>query len=170
MTITAPQIIQLVQAELSALTDPRVINHIRALLVPPEPRMRAWDYGAVGEAYPCWSVLNHPASNTGIAYCESGFGPRTPWGLVFLEGTEHMSMGMDSGWFAHFLQAYFDSMVSTELPIWRVFRTEAAAFPGVAITEEAGWDATWKEVERMRSTDPGSRYHCSQCLYVPRES
>lgn len=170
MTLTAPQITQLVQAELSALTDSRVINHIRTLLVPPEPRLRAWDYGADGEAYPCWSVLNHQASNTGIAYCASGFGPRTPWGLVFLEGTAHMSMGMDSGWFEHFLQAYFDSMVATELPIWRVFRTEATAFAGVAITEEAGWDATWKEVERLRSVDPGSRYHCSQSLYVPRES
>jgi hypothetical protein len=52
-------------------------------LGPPNPVMRGWDYGTDDEAYPCWSLLEHKASNTGIAYCESGFGPGSPWGLVF---------------------------------------------------------------------------------------
>jgi len=47
----------------------------------------------------CWTVLEHQPSGTGIAYCEEGFGPDFPWGLVFLSGP-HMSMGMDSAWFA----------------------------------------------------------------------
>jgi hypothetical protein len=81
--------------------------------------MRPWDYGRPGEAFPCWLVPEHQASNTGIAYCEQGFGPRCPWGLLFLEGTEHMSMGMDSAWFEYFLEACFEFKASSEVPIWR---------------------------------------------------
>ncbi len=91
------------------LDDARVTAHVRRLLVPPSPVMRGWDYGTEDEAYPCWSVLEHNASNTGIAYCESGFGPSFPWGLVFFTGTENMSIGMDSGWFQCFLEAYLDA-------------------------------------------------------------
>jgi hypothetical protein len=59
-----------------------------------------------------------------------------PWGLLFLEGTDHMSMGMDSGWFEHFLEAYFESQASSEVPIWRVFQHQGTDFPGKAITAE----------------------------------
>jgi hypothetical protein len=48
--------------------------------------------------YPCWTVLEHVPSNTGIAYCAEGFGPTDPWSLVHLTGP-HMSIGMDSGWY-----------------------------------------------------------------------
>jgi hypothetical protein len=99
MGVTAASLIALIESELTALKDQRVINDIRGLLVRPEPQVRAWDYGAPGEAYPCWVVLEEKSSNTGIAYCESGFGPAMPWGLLFLRGSDHMSMGMDSGWF-----------------------------------------------------------------------
>ena len=92
--------------ELATLNDRRVIAQLRSFMVARVPQMRAWDYGAAGDAYPCWLVLAQKSQNTGIAYCESGFGPRMPWGLLFLEGTEHMSMGMDSGWFDRFLDAY----------------------------------------------------------------
>jgi len=111
-------------------------------------------------------VLVHPASNTGIAYSEFGFGPRTPWGLLFLEGTEHMSMGMDSGWFSHFLDAYFDSKAVTELPIWRVFQNEGQGSRGNPITQQGTWDATWAEVMRLRIEQPSSRFDCSQDVYV----
>src|SRR3546814_4621244 len=47
-----------------------------------------------------------------IVYCESGFGPERPWGLVHLGG-QHMSMGDDSGWFPIFLDAYFGSFAPT---------------------------------------------------------
>lgn len=35
--------------------------------VEPTVVVREWDYGAEGEAYPCWAVLDHVRSNTGIA-------------------------------------------------------------------------------------------------------
>lgn len=74
------------------------MRRIRELKVSPYPVSRAWDYGTVGQQFICWTVLEHPASNTGIAFCPEGFGPSYPWGLVFLTGP-HTSIGMDSGWF-----------------------------------------------------------------------
>jgi hypothetical protein len=109
MAVSASSILQLLEAELVELQDPRVVAHIRSLFVEPVAVVRGWDYGAEDEAYPCWSVLEHVQSNTGIAYCEYGFGPAHPWGLVFLTGTEHMSIGMDAGWYSRFLEAFFES-------------------------------------------------------------
>ena len=125
------------------------------------PALRDWDYGEEDEQYPCWSVLEHPPSATGIAWCDAGFGPERPWGLVNLphDGIPPGSMGMDSGWFTGFLHAYFESQAATELPIWRVLRSE----PGggrVPLTAEMGWDAAWNEVKALRAKDPAGRYHC----------
>ena len=166
MTLLASGLSDLVGAELAQLDDPRVTNHVRHLLVAPRPVMRGWDYGSEGEAFPCWSVLEHTESNTGIAYCESGFGPKSPWGLVTLAGTEHMSMGMDDGWFPRFLDAYFDSYAATELSIWRVFQDRDAEFPGRPISAEGTWKSAWAEVERLRALHPEIRYHCGQSLYT----
>ena len=165
MTITATHLLEIVEAELVVLSDARVVDHVRALLVPPSPITRGWDYGAADEAYPCWSVLEHKTSNTGIAYCENGFGPRNPWGLVFLGGTEHMSMGMDSGWFPRFLDAYFDSSAASDLPVWRVFQQLENEYPGKPLSAEKSWDSTWAEVERLRVLNPNNRYHCGQSIY-----
>jgi hypothetical protein len=163
MGVTAASLIALIEVELSGLEDPRVVNHIRGLLVPPEPQMRAWDYGTPGEAYPCWVVLADKSSNTAIAYCESGFGPDMPWGLLFLQGNQHMSMGMDSGWFDHFLDAYFDSPPSTTLPIWRVFE---GSYPGTPVSDEGTWDATWATVNSLRKDRPQLQFNCGQSVYV----
>ncbi len=165
MTVTATQLLEIVAKELADLNDARITAHVQSLLVPPVPVVRGWDYGAADEAYPCWSVLEHMKSNTGIAYCESGFGPKDPWGLVFLAGTEHMSMGMDSGWYPRFLDAYFESMASSELPIWRVFQQSGDDYPGQSISTEGPWEATWAQVERLRALYPERRYHCAQSIY-----
>lgn len=127
--------------------------------------MREWDYGSADEAYPCWSVLDHLTSNTGIAYCDQGFGPNSPWGLVMLSGSSHMSIGMDCGWFESFMAAYMESTAATELPIWRAYKQNDPDSPGVALTEESSWDSTWKEVYRLREQDPKGRYHCSQSIF-----
>ncbi len=160
MPVTSTQIKTLVDVELSALHDTRVISHIRGLLVEPIVVLREWDYGTPDQSYPCWSVLNHPKSNTGIAYCEFGFGPRNPWGLVGLSGESNMSIGMDSAWFESFLDAYFESHASADLPIWRVFKQDDDSYPGTPLTEESDWDSTWKEINRLRSADSKTRYHC----------
>jgi hypothetical protein len=120
--------------------------------------MRDWDYGKPGQQYPCWTVLAHKASDTAIVYCEQGFGPESPWGLVSLAGTE---IGMDCSWFPSFAEAYFDSFAAADLPIWRVFkRIEGATFPGVPLTHESTWESTWNEVENLRSLDSHAHYDC----------
>jgi hypothetical protein len=55
------------------------------------------------------TVLEHHTSNTGIAYCPTGFGPSDPWGLVLLSG-DHMNMGMDCAWFTSLESAMRESM------------------------------------------------------------
>jgi hypothetical protein len=98
----------IVQQELDRISDPTLAARIRSLLVRPYAVDRAWDYGPEGQHYVCWTILEHPASNTGVAYCTEGFGPAHPWGLIFLSGS-HMSIGMDCAWYACLEDAFRES-------------------------------------------------------------
>jgi hypothetical protein len=109
----ARQIAELVERELAAILDLGFQQRIRELLVTPYPVERAWDYGPRDQKYTCWTVLEHPPSNTGIAFCRQGFGPSRPWGLVFLAGP-HMGIGMDSGWFVSLEDAMRESAAGPE--------------------------------------------------------
>ena len=64
-----------------------------------------------------------------------------------------------------FLDAYFESQAASELPIWRVYRRADGQYPGVPLSNEGLWDATWGEVERLRALDPNERYVCEQSIY-----
>jgi hypothetical protein len=165
MAINTDILKALVEDELARMVDARVTNHIRSLLIEPKPVLRDWDYGEKGEQYVCWTALEDHASKTGIAYCESGFGPRAPWGLIGLEGS---SIGMDSCWYTTFLHAYFESVVVTLLPIWRVFKTEPSGVH-LPITAEGGWNETWKQVMEKRREDQTSRYACDTSIVFERE-
>jgi hypothetical protein len=109
--MTASHISTLVEAELTRIISPSSVALIRGLLVPPRCEERPWDYGAPSETYPCWIVAEHPPSNTAFAYCEQGFGPKCPWGLLWLSG-EHLNMGMDSSWFTSLEAVVKDSRAS----------------------------------------------------------
>jgi len=100
---------ELVERELAVIHDQALLDLIRRLRVEPYPLERTWDYGAPGQRYVCWTVLEHEPTNTGIAYCDAGFGPKHAWGLVFLSGP-HMSIGMDSSWFGSLESAVRESM------------------------------------------------------------
>ena len=119
--------------------------------------MRGWDYGSAGQEYACWTVLDDGVD--GIVYCEHGFGPRCPWGLVLTSGEANrpMSMGMDSGWYSTFLEAFFESQTAIPLPIWQVFRSTTGSV-GDAVTGELEWNAAWTRCEQLRVADPDSRY------------
>ena len=82
---------------------------------------------------------------------DAGFGPERPWGLVNLPHDEMPpgSMGMDSGWFSLFLDAFLESHAATELPIWRVLRSEAGG-GRVPLTPEMGWDDAWAKVKEKK--------------------
>jgi len=107
--MTTEEISRLVESEIERIDDKELVSGIRPLLVPPYPVERHWDYGTRDQRFTCWTVLEHKASNSGIAYCLQGFGPSYPWGLVFLSGP-HMNMGMDSSWFASLDDAMRESM------------------------------------------------------------
>jgi hypothetical protein len=153
-----PQSIKaLIAAELSCVADKRVVDFVAQRLVEPTRVLRIWHYGDPGQRFPCWTVLT--SHGDGIAYCEHGFGPHRPWGLVWTEGDDlRQSIGMDSDWFDTFLQAVKESALA-DLPVWRVFQSASGSSPR-PITEEADWNTTWKEVERLRTENPTMRYDC----------
>jgi len=106
--MTASEILSLVEAELTRISNPSTVALIRGLLVPPRCEQRPWDYGEPNQTFPCFIVAEHPASNTAFAYCEHGFGPRCPWGLLWRSG-EWLNMGMDSSWFTSLEDCVRDS-------------------------------------------------------------
>jgi len=97
--LNASKIEALVQRGIGNIAQPELVELVHRLSVPVRCEFRGWDYGVDGQDWPCWIFAEHPESNTAFAYCEQGFGPRDPWGLLFLSG-ECMSMGMDCGWFS----------------------------------------------------------------------
>ena len=110
---TIVEVRELVEAGLSRL-GPDLRARVEQLLVEPYVVDRQWSYGA--GKYPCWTVLEHTRSGTGIAYCDFGFGPERPWGLVWLQGdgvnTDRMGIGQDSAWFSSLEEAFIDSFAS----------------------------------------------------------
>jgi hypothetical protein len=107
MAISEDQITHLLKAEMAAISDADLRERVAALLVKPTLLECAWDLGAPRETYPCWNVAQDTVSGVGIVYCEAGFGPRNPWGLIWF-GDPVPSMGQDSGWFRTFREAAAD--------------------------------------------------------------
>jgi len=161
MAIDAHYLRNLIQDEVTTLSDTRVVAQIKKLFVEPRVVLRNWDYGERGQQYPCWIVLDDPAQPySAIAFCEFGFGPTCPWGLISSGDTvSDLAMGMDSGWFLTFLDAYFASWAATELPIWRILK-EKPDGTFIPLSEEGEWGSTWDRVKELRNSDPSGRYHC----------
>lgn len=159
-------LVEEIDRALALVTDPRVSAHIRSQLTNPTLVMRGWDYGEPGQQFPCWTVLEDRGSGTVIAYCEEGFGPSCPWGLVFIGQPDdpRASMGMDSGWYPTFMEAYFESFAPTVLPIWHVMR--GAPGSHVIVTGEMAWDDAWRLVEEMREAEPDVSFDVSHAAGV----
>jgi hypothetical protein len=98
MPVSADTVRELVKSELAGITQVELADTIRPLLVDPRCELRPWNYSEPEGAFPCWVVLEHTGSGTCVVYCEEGFGPSYPWGLLFLS-EPHMDMGMDAQWF-----------------------------------------------------------------------
>ena len=169
MAITAETLKALIETEVERTSDSRVVAHIQGLLVEPHLVLHDWDDGEPGQQYPCWMVLVDPKTGTKIAYCEYGFGPACPWGLVGPVARPRPSIGMDCAWYTRLLDAYFESFASAELPIWRVFRREPDRTQ-TPITDEGSSDDTWARVYELRRTDPGNAkvYLCDHSIAYRR--
>ncbi len=103
--LTSEVVASLVDTQLALIEDPLLLSHLRALRVRPYPVLRHWDYGPPGRAFTCWTVLEHTQSNTAIAYCDQGFGPSDPWGVVSLSGPDNW-IGTDAAWYAYLEDAF----------------------------------------------------------------
>jgi hypothetical protein len=151
------QITAALDEDLRNLRDPRVRAHIETFRLPaPTPIRLAWDYGKPDETFDGWLVFDDREQRCGIAYCDEGFGPATPWGLV---NTSEAcpSMGMDCDWFSRFMDTYFASPAS-DVPIWRVVRRTQAEGDRAFATGELACDEAWKVVKQLREQDPAHRY------------
>jgi hypothetical protein len=161
--MTLADVAALVREDMRALDDARVVEHVSALLVaPPRPLRLAWLYGAVGEAFDAFLVLDHPRSGTGIAYCRQGFGPTSPWGLI-LTNRGPPSTGSDDGWYPRFLDAYFESKAPADLDIWRV-REWRLSRDGAWMSGELPWDEAWERVSALRVSAPHAQYYCDHSV------
>jgi hypothetical protein len=100
---------KLVVTQIREISQIELAETIEKHRVPLRIETREWDYSNSFTEYPCCIVLEDKLSNTAVAYCEYGFGPNNPWGLIFIEG-EIMSMGMDSSWFSSLEDAVRESM------------------------------------------------------------
>jgi hypothetical protein len=157
---TAAEVAAALEEDLAHLRDPRVRASIQAFRVGPPMSIRlAWEYGKPGDTFDGWLVFDDPGNRTGIVYCDQGFGPKRPWGLI-TTGESCPSMGMDCGWFGRFIDAYLDSFSATDLPIWRVVRRSKGDSSREPVTEELSWDEAWKIVHRLREEDPLHAYDC----------
>jgi hypothetical protein len=74
-------------------------------------------------------------------------------------------MRMDSGWYPTFLEAFFESFAAVDLRIWRVFRA-APDGTRAPLSDEGTWEATWKRIHELRSSDPTSRYDCGHGISI----
>ena len=99
---------KLIEEEINKISQEELVSTIQDHKVAIRVENREWDYSNTYKEYPCYIVLEDKKSNTAIAYCENGFGPAYPWGLLFIEG-EYMSMGMDANWFCSLEEAVRDS-------------------------------------------------------------
>jgi hypothetical protein len=106
MGLDSGEIERILDAEVSRTSAASIVALIGKLRIRPQLQVRRWNYGAPHE-YPCWLVLADPVSNVGVAYCAHGFGPKSPWGLLWLSG-RRSDMGDDSGWFSSLADAVTD--------------------------------------------------------------
>lgn len=112
-TIDEKKITELLSVELTRITNRPELAFVSDLLVKPRREVCTWEYGQPNQEFSCWVVLEHASSNTCIAYCEEGFGPSCPWGLMFTNNAV-MAMGMDSAWFSTLEEAFKSSMAWEE--------------------------------------------------------
>ena len=162
--MTSADIAVLINDDMSAMHDVRVVAYVGSLLItPPRPLLLGWVYGASEDVFEGFLVLDHPKSGTAIAYCQQGFGPATPWGLISTTHGLPPSMGMSDGWYPRFVDAFFQSKASTDLEIWRVRERKPGKEPAWA-SDELSWNEAWKRVIALREAAPQCRYDCEHAI------
>jgi len=95
----------LVTSQLSQIKNEERRNCISAILVEPFTEPREWDYSE-NTKHLCW-VIAKPDEHSYFAYCEGGFGPSAPWGIISIDSSG--SIGPDSCWYQFLEDLYIDA-------------------------------------------------------------
>ena len=151
MVETPAQVQALLEQELELLHDAVVRDALARSLIVPEYHLRAWDYGAVGEQYTCWTVAKDASSDSALVFSEHGHGPHSPWGLVSMS---KLWFGMDSGWFLRLEDAFVDSAMSSDLPIWNIVTPD-----GTIVQSSLRFDEAFELRDRLDVTKPRPVHH-----------
>ncbi|MGY3585789.1 hypothetical protein ACVIGB_005155 [Bradyrhizobium sp. USDA 4341] len=104
-----------------------------------------------------------------LAYCNEGHGPQRPWGMVSIsESGPLASIGMDTSWHPGFVAAFLDSVVASELPIWRVYRqNDDLTF--TPLTSSAEWKTVWENRDHFAEHSKENRYYVLDALRDPNQ-
>jgi hypothetical protein len=100
---------ELVARETAAIGAASVRAALERRLVSPRRVIRNWDY-ADEVQHECWIIAEDAGSKTAIAYCDRGFGPGCPWGLLTID-SESNEMGPDSAWYSRLEDAFRQTML-----------------------------------------------------------
>lgn len=108
---TSGEIEAIVNAEVARFSDGGLAESFRRFVVAPRHEPRIWDWAPGALEFPTWVVAESQRYNYGIVYSENGFGPQSPWGLVF---SSERNFGADYCWYSSLETAFLDSRLVEE--------------------------------------------------------
>jgi len=88
----------LMSSEISKVNQTEMLELIKSIKGQVRSETRIWNYGIENQEFTCWVAFEHLATKTSIVYCNKGFGPNYPWGLLSTN-TPNNDMGIDSQWY-----------------------------------------------------------------------
>ena len=146
---------EIVAKEILKIKDPIILNGLGQILIKPFKHLRTWDYSTTNEKFSCWSIALDSGTDTSLIYCDKGFGPKTPWGLV---STKNLYFGMDSAWFNNLEECYLDSFAGGELPIWGVERHNEDNTKEIIVSDLIA-DKAFEIIESLRKKQVAEKYY-----------
>jgi len=97
LAISSTEITRIVAEHVARIVDADLRDEVARVLIEPMLREVPWNYGEDGETLACWIIADlRPAKPDVLAYCDRGFGPGYPFGIL---DADLPSMGTDGQWF-----------------------------------------------------------------------
>jgi hypothetical protein len=108
---TAKEIAGFVTTELAQFSDSGLRSALGGFLIEPRLEIRSWDWSRDPIELPTWVIAESSRYDYGIVYSDRGFGPESPWGLVF---SSAKNFGADYCWYSSLQAAFADSRLLEE--------------------------------------------------------
>ena len=110
-TRSVEEVSSIVAQQMSSIQNTEIVDALRSFLVPPRLEMRVWDWTKERLEFPTFVVAESQRYNYGIVFSDNGFGPDSPWGLVF---SSARNFDADYCWYATLEEAFLESRLSEE--------------------------------------------------------